>query len=128
MATWIGATLDYNNASNWSGGIPDAPGETAIFGAAGSPLVNSNAAVNPDSWTFSSTAQKYFIGGSPVTLNTALVNNAAVSEHVQNSIAGSGSLLQDGSGTLILEGENTYTGGTTINSGTLRIGFGSNTG
>jgi autotransporter-associated beta strand protein len=40
------------------------------------------------------------------------------------SISGSGGLIQQGSGTLILTGGNTYGGGTTIAGGTLQIGAG----
>jgi autotransporter-associated beta strand protein len=44
------------------------------------------------------------------------------------AISGSGSLVQAGTGTLTLNASNTYTGGTTINAGTLQIGAGSTTG
>ncbi|WP_445221575.1 autotransporter-associated beta strand repeat-containing protein [Bradyrhizobium sp. Pa8] len=43
-------------------------------------------------------------------------------------ISGSGSLRQVGSGTTILTGSNSYTGGTTIAAGTLQIGNGGTTG
>jgi fibronectin-binding autotransporter adhesin len=43
-------------------------------------------------------------------------------------ISGRGSLEQDGKGTTILTGENTYTGGTTIDHGTLQIGDNGTTG
>src|SRR3954447_14498574 len=102
MATWIGATSDYNSPSNWSGGTPDIPGETAIFDATGSTTVTVNAAVNPDNWTFSSTAQSFAIGGATVTLNSGLVNNSAVAESTANIIAGSGGLQQNGLGTLTI--------------------------
>ncbi len=39
-------------------------------------------------------------------------------------VSGSGALVQAGSGTTILSGASTYTGGTTINAGTLQIGAG----
>ena len=40
-------------------------------------------------------------------------------------LAGSVALNKTGSGTLILSGTNTYTGGTTISGGTLQLGDGS---
>lgn len=43
-------------------------------------------------------------------------------------ISGGGSLNQDGRGTLILVGNNTYTGGTTISGGTLQVGNGGTVG
>src|ERR1043166_4122323 len=134
MATWVGTTSDYNSASNWTGGdMPDVPGESAIFSSTGSTTVTVNAPaviapVNPDSWTFSSTAQSYAINGVPVTLNSGIVNNSAVAQTIANRISGTGSVLQNGSGMLTLTGDNSYTGGTTIASGTLKIGNGGTTG
>jgi len=43
-------------------------------------------------------------------------------------VAGSGSLVQQGAGTLTLTGANSYTGGTAITDGTLQIGNGGTTG
>ena len=43
-------------------------------------------------------------------------------------IVGGGSIVKAGSGTLVLTGDNTYSGGTTINTGTLQIGNGGTTG
>ena len=45
-----------------------------------------------------------------------------------NFISGTGNLLQEGSGTTILTGDNTYSGGTTISSGTLQVGDGGTNG
>jgi fibronectin-binding autotransporter adhesin len=54
------------------------------------------------------------------------VNNNAITNFNQNSngtyagvMSGSGSLTKDGTGTLTLSGDNTYTGGTVVNAGTL---------
>ncbi len=59
---------------------------------------------------------------SGVTDNAALVYKLSGSENASYSITGSGSLTMTGSGTLILAGSNnTYTGGTTVNNGTLIV-------
>src|SRR5690606_37431968 len=44
------------------------------------------------------------------------------------AIVGTGSLLQAGTGTTILTGTNSYSGGTTIGAGTLQLGNGGATG
>jgi autotransporter-associated beta strand protein len=69
--------------------------------------------------------------GSPGTGN--IVNNGALDFNRTGSltvgtISGSGSVTNDGTGTIILPGNNTYQGGTTINAGTLQIGSGGATG
>jgi fibronectin-binding autotransporter adhesin len=69
--------------------------------------------------------------GSPGSGN--IVDNGALDFNrtgtlTVGTISGSGSLTNDGSGTVILPGNNTYAGGTTINAGTLQIGNGGATG
>ena len=71
-------------------------------------------------------------GGSGASIgntNNVLNNGSLVFSHNDNvtfdpSIRGSGSLRQTGTGTLTLLGNNTYSGPTTINSGTLQVGSG----
>lgn len=68
-------------------------------------------------------------GGATGSLGTSNVNNISVlafnrnnAMTVNNIITGSGSLIQQGSGSTILARTNAYTGGTWINSGTLVVG------
>jgi fibronectin-binding autotransporter adhesin len=59
----------------------------------------------------------------------ALTIGGSATTTYEGVIAGPGSLVESGSGTLILANTNTYLGGTTINSGaTLQLGNGENTG
>ncbi|OYC97604.1 phosphatase PAP2 family protein [Microbacterium sp. Yaish 1] len=44
----------------------------------------------------------------------------AAADEWRNDIDGAGSLTKDGSGALVLSGENSYTGGTVVDAGTLR--------
>ncbi|AIF45934.1 autotransporter-associated beta strand repeat-containing protein [Dyella japonica] len=63
-----------------------------------------------------------------VTNNGALVFDRADVITFPGWITGSGSVTQQGTGTTILAGNNTYDGGTTISAGTLQLGNGGTTG
>ena len=67
-------------------------------------------------------------GTSAIVDNGALVFDRADSETTTAPISGNGSLSQIGSGTTVLTGTNTYTGSTTISTGTLQLGNGGTTG
>ena len=54
--------------------------------------------------------------------SSAVVFNRSDAVTVGNLISGVGQVTQSGAGTLILTGANTYSGGTTISSGTLQVG------
>ncbi len=58
-----------------------------------------------------------------VVNNGALVFNASGPQSISGVISGTGTITQSGSGsTVALSGSNTYTGATTISSGTLQVG------
>jgi outer membrane autotransporter protein len=73
-------------------------------------------------------------GGATGSIQGNVVNNAALvvdrsgSVTLPGAISGGGTLRQAGTGTLILGGDNTFTGTTTIAAGTLQIGAGGATG
>ena len=64
------------------------------------------------------------IGTGNITNNGALVFNQNVSRQVAGVVSGSGPLTQQGGGTLTLAASNTYSGPTTISSGSLQVGAG----
>jgi len=64
------------------------------------------------------------LGSGNITNNGSLDFNRTGTLTVGGTISGSGSVTNDGSGTVILVANNSYTGGTTINAGTLQIGNG----
>lgn len=68
------------------------------------------------------------IGTGNVTNNASLIFAQTDSRTVSGVISGTGALTQQGTSTLILAQNNTYTGPTTINSGTLQIGTGTGVG
>ena len=61
------------------------------------------------------------LGTGPVTDDSALVFNPSGVTTYGSAISGPGSLTQAGGGELILSGSNDYSGGTTVNAGTLIV-------
>jgi fibronectin-binding autotransporter adhesin len=116
------ASLTWNNAggdnlwnttsSNWNNGSGNgtyADGATVTFNdsnpssTAGNYNVTLNTTVSPGSVSVNNSSGNYLISGT-------------------GSIIGSAALAKSGSGKLTLDTVNTYTGGTTVNAGTLVVG------
>ena len=65
-------------------------------------------------------------GNSTLTVNTPAPSDLlTINNSLQDGMSVTSSLLKSGSGTLVLNGSNTYTGTTTVSGGTLQIGNGS---
>jgi autotransporter-associated beta strand protein len=131
------ATQNYKLGTNWGpNGAPVAAGQSAIFDTTGKPTINVNAgAIAPDSWTFNANSQSYTVTSAAVNFSATggLFNNAnagqtiSIDNNLGESAAGA-KLQQLGNSTLILTGNNTYSGGTVIAAGTLQIGNGGTSG
>jgi len=67
------------------------------------------------------------LGGGTLTVNSSDGANPVDSDF-SGVISGNGDLVKDGGGTLTLGGVNTYTGSTTIDAGTIRLGASTGTG
>jgi fibronectin-binding autotransporter adhesin len=61
------------------------------------------------------------IGDGQVTDDTTLIINNSSNASLNNMITGLGTLVKNGSGTVLLTGNNTFSGGTTVASGTLEV-------
>jgi outer membrane autotransporter protein len=100
------------------GALRNISGSNSLAGAitlTGATRINSDAGTLTLSGAISG-AQNLTVGGAANTHLSGVVG------------IGTGSLTKDGSGILTISNANTYTGGTTISSGTLQIGNGGTTG
>ena len=96
-----------------------APTGAVTLGNAGSLFDISAATSNQTIGTLAGVA------GSQVALGSqTLTLGGAASSTFAGAIGGTGGIVKQGTGTLTLSGTNTYTGGTTINAGTLALGAG----
>jgi fibronectin-binding autotransporter adhesin len=68
------------------------------------------------------------IGTGPVDNNRGLDFNRSGTLTVSGAISGTGAVTNDGPGTVILAANNSYSGGTVINAGTVQIGTGGTSG
>ncbi|MEI8196937.1 MAG: autotransporter-associated beta strand repeat-containing protein, partial [Phycisphaerae bacterium] len=139
--TWTGAANDprWSLASNWSPRQPNLAGDSVTFAAAGTATktvsLNSSRTVghlifgdsnglSPAGWTLdnngsnSNTLTLADSGASPsITVNWLDPANKAT---ISAKISGTQGLIKDGQGALVLSStSNNYSGGTTVNSGTL---------
>ena len=113
-----GTTINDGTLAIGAGGSLAAAGTVAL-NAATSVFDVSNATAAPTIGTLSGVA------GSQVALGAqTLTLGDATSQTFAGTIGGTGGLVKQGSGTLTLSGTNAYTGGTTINAGTLALGAG----
>lgn len=128
-------------------GVGDA-GDAQVTATINSALEGSSALVKTDAGTLVLGGNNIYTGGTvirggilqigrggtsgsitgDVTNNASLVFNRSDSLTFGGAISGSGSLTQAGSGTLILTGASTYTGGTIVSNGILQMGNGGTSG
>ncbi|UVE19151.1 autotransporter-associated beta strand repeat-containing protein [Pseudomonas sp. LS44] len=110
-------TLNGTGIGN-GGALHSVSGNNSYAGAvtlAGNSRINSDAGLlTLNGATISGATRSLTVGGAgDTTINNVIATTT-------------GGLTKDGSGTLILNGANTYSGATTINAGTLQLGTGNN--
>jgi fibronectin-binding autotransporter adhesin len=128
-------TLILGAPNDYTGGTTVNAGTLQVV--SGASLASTGAiTVNGGTLDFDGNAQTVAsisgAGGSislgPGGSTNGLTVNQSVNTSYNGNISGDGSFTKTGGGTLVLNGTNTYTGPTTINSGTLEIGDASHTG
>lgn len=121
------ATLDIgSNTVTFASAVSNTGTVGIIKLGSGSLIVAANNTL-PGDWTNAGGTLQLGAGGTAgwlgsgaITNNGVLVFNRSDSITVSAAIIGTGSLIQQGTGTLILRsGSNSYTGGTTVYAGTL---------
>ena len=115
-------TLDLTGSNSYSGGTTIAAGIVAVnsgssLGAAtGGVTFSGNATLRTDAGIISS--RNYAINNGA----TATIDNNGNTVALNGIISGSGSLASNGVGSLTLNGNNSYSGSTAVNNGSLIVG------
>ena len=131
-ATWNAATTNWtsakgNNNNAWDGSL------AAIFtGTAGTVTIADGYTAQADALSFLSDGYLIDAAGTgelqlsgPAIVE---VQGTATEAQIAATISGTSGLEKTGLGTLILAGDNTYSGGTLISNGTLQVGNGGTSG
>ena len=112
-------TLTITGTNTNTGGL-NVTGGTVSVGS-DSNLGSTTAPVTLNGGTLQFSADATTNAARPITLGTngGTIDTQANNDTIAGTIGGSGGLNKVGSGTLTLNGPNTYTGGTTVGAGTL---------
>jgi autotransporter-associated beta strand protein len=126
---WItGDSGNWSAAASWNSGvIPDSARTRVLFGntATAATTVTVNTNITLREIAFDNSQFSYTLAGDGlhnITLaDNALINVLAGTHSISAPLVGSSSLLKSGPGTLVLSGNNTYTGTTFVTGGRLLI-------
>ncbi|KGR96197.1 autotransporter domain-containing protein [Burkholderia sp. ABCPW 111] len=118
--------LDVTSGAWTINGASSAQDATLSGGVA---IIGNNASLGTGTITGNGGALQAGAAGLDVSNNVTLgagglTVQGATGLTLSGAISGGGALTKNGGGTLTLTGANTYTGGTTINAGTLALGAG----
>ena len=145
---WVGADTTRGGTGTWSAAgttwsDTDADGQlavasdktkTAVFGGATAGAVTVSGTVEADAGISFNTTGYILSGGTAIEMNganattNAITVDTGVTATIGTDITGSTGVGKAGAGTLVLNSAKSYTGGTTITTGTLQLGDGATNG
>jgi autotransporter-associated beta strand protein len=112
-------TLDVSTAVNFSTIRKDGSGTWTLTRSGAAGISNAAVVLNAGTLVVDSSALS---GNVASAAGSVLQFNQTVTGTYASVISGGAAVTKAGSGILILSGVNTYTGGTTVSAGTLRLG------
>ncbi len=110
------ATLDLNGFAQTLAGLTDTGGTGFSGGSSNKRVINSSGTLATLTLNIASGTSTYGTTGTNITAGT--IGGTTAGGAAANNLA----VIKDGAGTMVLGGANTYTGGTTVSVGTLRVG------
>jgi uncharacterized protein with beta-barrel porin domain len=115
--------LVLNTTNTFVGNIDITAGSLAVAGTNNLGNANNGVAISNGA-IFGVTATATFASGHAFTLagNSMFDIAAGTTSTIQGAISGGGNLVKTDTGTLVLSATNAYSGGTTVNAGTLQLG------
>ncbi|MFT0735861.1 autotransporter outer membrane beta-barrel domain-containing protein [Ralstonia wenshanensis] len=121
-------TLTLGAGNTYSGGTTITQGTLAI--GADSALGGATGGLTFNGGTLQLTGNVDVAATRAISITNAngTIDTQGFTSTVSQGISGAGALTKAGSGTLVLAGDNTYQGGTTIAAGTLQLGNGGTSG
>ncbi|CAI1110713.1 autotransporter outer membrane beta-barrel domain-containing protein [Serratia quinivorans] len=128
-----GAKLLFNRSDvySYSGGISGAGAleqkGSGVLAFTGNATQTGGTTINAGTLQLGNGGASGSVAGD-ITNNSNLAFNRSDSYNYTGVVSGTGALQQNGTGTTVLTGANTYSGLTTINAGTLQLGNGGTTG
>jgi len=123
-----GGTLEFSGSNTYTGGTTISQGTVELI--SGGSLPSGGDVVIDGTLNITSGPSSQTIGNLSGTGNALMLGGVALTAGTSNSgtftgvISGTGSFTKQGSGTLVLEGVNTYSGGTTISAGKVTLAGG----
>jgi len=135
--TWRLADNDYWTDASGALNAPYTNGAFAVFGGtAGTVTVdNANGQVSAsglqfqtDGYRVTGGAVALAGGAATIRVGDGTAAGAGMTATIDSALTGTGMLVKDDLGTLVLTGVNTYSGGTTVHAGTLQVAADGNLG